>query len=148
MADARGLPGGWRGQAMSIMRQLEVNRRILTPQVRQIRTKDGSEWGCFHPGYEIARQHAPASSDGLARNAAAGSWRVLDTGTPVCRAGGQDDMRMILVELSERAAADRRKCCAVTPARREPIQPLSWHYPVQSTTPYFRYKNSLVAVDI
>src|SRR6202012_2582062 len=28
-------------------------------------------------------------------------------------------MRMILAALSERAAADRRKCCAMTPVRRE-----------------------------
>jgi hypothetical protein len=83
----------------------------------------------------------------LARNASAGSWRVLDTVTPVCRAGGQNAMRMIRAALSERAAADRRKCCAMTPARREPIQPPSWHHLVHSTTHYFLYKISLVAAD-
>src|ERR1700733_7155678 len=31
----------------------------------------------------------------------------------------RSDMRMILAALSERAAADRRKCCAMTPVRRE-----------------------------
>jgi hypothetical protein len=52
---------------------------------------------------------------------------------------------MILAALSERAAADRRKCCAITPARREPIRPPSWHHPAHSTTPYYLYKISLVA---
>jgi hypothetical protein len=33
----------------------------------------------------------------------------------------------------------------ITPARREPIRPPSWHHPAYSTTPYFLYKISLVA---
>src|ERR1700733_15949017 len=44
----------------------------------------------------------------------------------------RSDMRMILAALSERAAADRRKCCAITPARREPIRPPSWHHPAHA----------------
>ena len=57
----------------------------------------------------------------------------------------RSDMRMILAALSERAAADRRKCCVMTPAEREPIRPSSWHHSVQDTTSYFLYKTSLVA---
>ena len=35
----------------------------------------------------------------------------------------RSDMRMILAALSERAAADRRKCCAMTPVRKERANP-------------------------
>jgi hypothetical protein len=35
----------------------------------------------------------------------------------------------------------------MTPARREPIRPPSWHYMTNSTTPYFLYKISPVADD-
>jgi hypothetical protein len=59
----------------------------------------------------------------------------------------RSDRRMILAALSKRAAADRRKCCAMTPARREPIRPPSWHHLAHSTTPYFLYKISPVVAD-
>jgi hypothetical protein len=55
-------------------------------------------------------------------------------------------MRMILAALSERAAADRRKCCAMLIAQRKPTRQPWWHRRSPGTILYFRNEFPLVVV--